>query len=213
MNRIIRIPVQVRSGIDQPAAGVDPFREEDEAQAERLPVTKSLSRSAALVPEGAYDEAAPAPAVSRNVDQIEPDESIDWRDRALRLQAEMDNYRKRQQRLAQDSIDAERERLLRGFLLVVDNLERALAVQPGDGRGLREGIQLTHQAALQLLRREGVEPVGAQGQPFDPRRHEAVTTVDHAWAGLPANAIAKVLEPGYRQGDRLLRPAKVVVAV
>jgi molecular chaperone GrpE len=213
MNRIIRIPVQVRSGIDQPAAGVDPFREDDEAQAERLPVTESLSRTAALVPEGAHDEAAPAPAVSRNVDQIEPAEGIDWRDRALRLQAEMDNYRKRQQRLAQDSVDAERERLLRGFLLVVDNLERALAVQPGDGRGLREGIQLTHQAALQLLRREGVEPVGAQGQPFDPRRHEAVTTVDHAWKGLPANSIAEVVEPGYRQGDRLLRPAKVVVAV
>jgi len=125
----------------------------------------------------------------------------------------MDNYRKRQQRLAQDSIDAERQRLLRRFLPLVDNLKRALTSQPGDGRGLREGIHLTYQAALQLLQLEGIEPVGDQGQPFDPHWHEAVATVDRTRAGVPANTIAEVVEPGYRQGDQLLQPAKVVVAV
>ncbi len=127
----------------------------------------------------------------------------------------MDNYRKRQQRLAEDRIDTERQRLLRSFLLVVDDLERALAAPPlgGDGRGLREGVQLTHRAALQLLQREGVEPIREQGRPFDPHRHEAVATVDHDRAGVAPNTIVEVLEPGYRQQDQLLRPARVVVAV
>ena len=185
--------------------------------------TESVRWPAALAGDDGTDAAVPevitasgdgdrAPAAEQ-VGQIEGAEAVDWRDRALRLQAEMDNYRKRQQRLAQDSIDAERQRLLRDFLLLVDNLERALTAQPGDGHGLRAGIQLTHQAALQLLRREGIEPVGNQGQPFDPHWHEAVATVDHVRAGLATHTIAKVVEPGYRQGDQLLRPAKVVVAI
>ena len=223
MSRVIRIPVQVRSGMEQWATDADPFGEPDEAPAAPVPLTGPLRRSAALATDDASDAGGPgvvsasgngdrAPAAEQ-AGQIEATGTIDWRDRALRLQAEMDNYRKRQQRLAQDSIDAERQRLLRRFLPLVDDLERALAAQPGDGRGLREGIHLTYQAAQQLLRLEGIEPVGDQGQPFDPNWHEAVATVDHARAGVAAGTIVEVVEPGYRQGDQLLRPAKVVVAV
>jgi molecular chaperone GrpE len=158
-------------------------------------------------------EAWPGVEAAQQSEQAEQAEGTDWRDRALRLQAEMDNYRKRQQRLAEDRIDAERQRLLRSFLPVVDDLERALAAPSGDGRGLREGVQLTHRAALQLLQREGVEPIREQGRPFDPHRHEAVATVDHGRAGVAPNTIVEVLEAGYRQQDQLLRPARVVVAV
>ncbi len=137
----------------------------------------------------------------------------DWRDRALRLQAEMDNFRKRQQRLAQDQIEAERRRLLHAFLRVVDDLERALDLAAGSDGGLRQGVELTHRAALQFLQQEGVERLEAQDQPFDPTWQEAVGTVNHSHANAALHTVVQVLEPGYRLGDRLLRPARVVVAV
>ncbi len=137
----------------------------------------------------------------------------EWRERALRLQAEMENYRKRQRRLAKEQIDTEREQLLRSFLSVVDNLERALSAPDGDYQAMREGIQLTHRAALQLLGREGAEPIHTDNQPFDPNWHEAVATVRHSGTGTDANTIVQTTEPGYRLGDKLLRPAKVVVAI
>ncbi|MBN1136130.1 MAG: nucleotide exchange factor GrpE [Anaerolineae bacterium] len=220
MDRTIRIPVKVRSGMEQPVIQThDDQKPELDDLAEPI-VTEA--RAAVSSSRRGVQERPPAPTAPdaqavQQADggqvQAEQAESQDWRDRALRLQAEMDNYRKRQQRLAEDRIDAERQRLLRSFLPVVDDLERALAAPPGDGHRLREGVQLTHRAALQLLQREGVEPLREHNQPFDPHWHEAVATVDHARAGVAPNTIVEVLEPGYRQQDQLLRPARVVVAV
>jgi molecular chaperone GrpE len=144
-----------------------------------------------------------------------------WRERALRLQAEMENYRKRQQRLAQDEIEGERQRLLRAFLQVVDDLERALRSTASEAvtapankdRALRQGIELTYRTASQLLQTEGVERFAPEGQPFDPNWHEAVATVGHDGGKARPQTIVQVVEPGYRLGDRLLRPARVVVAV
>lgn len=143
----------------------------------------------------------------------EPIPETDWRERALRLQAEMENYRKRQRRLAQEQIDSESQRLLRAFLPVVDNLERALSAPAGDTEALREGVKLTHRAALQLLGREGVKPIRPDNRAFDPNWHEAVATVGHSGAGAVPNTVVQTTEPGYRLEDKLLRPAKVVVAV
>ena len=140
-------------------------------------------------------------------------EAEEWRERALRLRAEMDNFRKRQRRLAQDEIAGEREQLLRAFLQVVDNLERALSAPADDVESLRRGVELTHRAALQLLEQVGVEPVPAEGQPFDPRWHEAVSTVRSDVAGAEPDTVVQVLQPGYRLGETLLRPARVIVAV
>ena len=183
MGRVMRIPVRVvPSATDQPRAEVEE------------PV------------------AAVEPGQDRSTPQADAfGELEEWRDRALRLQAEMDNYRKRQQRLAQDQIEAERQRLLRAFLPVVDDLERALQAPAGDG--LRQGVELTRRAALQLLQKEGVEPILAEGQPFDPNWHEAVSTVASNGSGLESDTVAYVLQPGYRLRETLLRPAKVVVAV
>jgi molecular chaperone GrpE len=136
----------------------------------------------------------------------------EWRDRALRLQAEMENFRKRQQRLVQEQNEAERQRLLGAFLEVIDDLERALAVE-SEGEGLRQGVELTHRAATQLLQREGVEPIRAGNKPFDPNWHEAVATAATNGSGVAPNTVVQVMEPGYRVGNQLLRPAKVIVAV
>ena len=157
------------------------------------------------------------------------EEVQEWRDRALRLQADMENYRKRQQRLAQADIQSQRERLLGSFLQIVDDLERALAAEDAAGvmprtghRGsdsqpsrtdLVRGVELTHRSALQLLQKEGVERIEARNQPFDPNWHEAVTTVPRNGHQVASGTVIQVLQPGYRLGDRLLRPAKVVVAL
>jgi molecular chaperone GrpE len=141
------------------------------------------------------------------------DEASNWRDQAIRLQADMDNYRKRQRRLARDEVNAERRRLYDSFFLIIDNLERALAASPeGDG-SLREGVALTYRTAVQLLSKEGVEPIDTTGHPFDPAWHEAVATQDRGPAGAAPGYVVDVVQTGYRMGDELLRPARVIVAV
>jgi molecular chaperone GrpE len=136
----------------------------------------------------------------------------DWRDRALRLQAEIENFRKRQQRLAEDRVQADRARLLRSFLTIADDLERALDVGGGDNENLREGVQVTYRSLKQLFRHEGVEQIEAKGETFDPTLHEAVATVPHQEAGVDQDMIVEVAQQGYRLDGRLLRPARVVVA-
>jgi molecular chaperone GrpE len=139
----------------------------------------------------------------------------DWKDRALRLQAEMDNYRKRQQRSTQDEVRKAQDRLLLEVLSIADNLDRALAVpgRPGhDPTSLLEGIEITRDATLQLLRGYGIERIPAERQPFDPRWHEAVDVVSAESLGLEPGTVVEVRQPGYSRAGRLLRPARVVVA-
>ncbi|MCX8066279.1 MAG: nucleotide exchange factor GrpE [Anaerolineae bacterium] len=135
-----------------------------------------------------------------------------WKDRALRLEAEMDNFRKHLQRVTEDRIAADRARLLRDFLDVVDNLARALSANGADAESLRQGVEVTHRSMLHLLNREGVTPIEAEGQPFDPAWHEAVGTVAAQQVGKDPDTVVYVVRQGYRIGDRLLRPARVIVA-
>jgi molecular chaperone GrpE len=159
------------------------------------------------------DEEPSAPESEQAVDSAqvtEPDLEM-WRDRALRLQAEMENFRKRQQRLAEMRILEERERLLRAFLAVIDNLERALSVGAVDVDSLKQGVSVTYQAAMRLLDQEGVESIAATGRPFDPVRHEAMGSIPGGHQVEPGTVV-EVVQRGYRLGDRLLRPARVIVA-
>ncbi len=144
-------------------------------------------------------------------------EIVDWRDVALRLKAEMDNFRKRQTRWAQDEVLREKERFLRQFLGVLDNLEQALHhIDPQDPA--HQGVQMAYDSMLALLLREGVERVFALGRPFDPAKHEAVAMVPSE-SGEPGDMhVVEVMAPGYLLVEpnsgtrRMLRPAKVVVA-
>lgn len=158
--------------------------------------------------------APPVPPDDQRAEKRETTEETQeaWRERAMRLQAEMENFRKRQRRQAEQLIQADRERLLRSFLSVADDLERALQTDSSGAEGLRQGIDLTQRNLRRFLDREGVEPIHAQGQPFDPNWHEAVSTVSHQSAGVDPDTVAKVVQQGYRLGDQLLRPARVVVA-
>jgi molecular chaperone GrpE len=173
------------------------------------------SRAAAPAQDVAQD-AAPAVEVSPEAGELNggPGQELEiWRDRALRLQAGMDNYRKRQRRLAEEQIAAGRERVLRSLLDVADNLSRALRARDADRASLREGIEITLQSVNQALDREGVQPIEAKGAQFDPAWHEAVGTVPHRDVALPPNTVFEVSEKGYRMDDRILRPARVIVAI
>jgi molecular chaperone GrpE len=136
-------------------------------------------------------------------------DQINWQETALRLQAEMDNSRKRQERRATEAIVAERVRLLSLFLPVVDNLTRALNHDAQTDETLRQGVELTQRELLRLLEAEGVTRLETVGQSFDPEWHEAVSAVP---ADVEPDTVVEEIEAGYKLGDKLLRPAKVVVA-
>ncbi len=138
-------------------------------------------------------------------------EAAAYRDKYLRLAAEFESGKKRaEQRFALEAAEAQ-ERLLLDLLPVADNLERALAheAEQADPDALRKGVELTLRAFGDTMRRWGVRTIRPQGEPFDPAWHEAIAlTPDEI---LPSGSVAHVEQTGYAVGDRLLRPAKVVV--
>ena len=153
----------------------------------------------------------PPKAVSVREPPTETSGEEEWKDRALRLQAEMENYRKLQRRIAQDEAQREQERLLSDVLSIVDNLDRTLDAAQADS-SLRQGVEITRDEVLQLLRRYDVERIQADQQPFDPHRHEAVDVVSAAALGVEPGTVVEVEQPGYHRAGRLFRPARVVVA-
>ncbi|HEV2075856.1 MAG TPA: nucleotide exchange factor GrpE, partial [Thermoleophilaceae bacterium] len=100
--------------------------------------------------------------------------------------------------------------LARELLPVVDNLERALeSAEEGDG-GLADGVRLVHAELVEVLQRNGVEPLEPGGEPFDPNVHEALST--RSEDGAEAGVVLDVVQKGYRLEGAVLRPARVVVA-
>jgi molecular chaperone GrpE len=135
-------------------------------------------------------------------------------DRYLRSVAELENFRKRTRKEIEDArIDAQ-SRVLREMLPVIDNLERAMVAAGGaeaeSGHSIIEGVRLVLRQFAQALERCGVTQVAAQGMAFDPTHHEAVSQVETDES--PPGTVVGVLQSGYRIGERLLRPALVVVA-
>lgn len=129
----------------------------------------------------------------------------------LRKLADFDNYRKRQEREMGEFRRYAKAELMRDCLPVVDNLERALAVPGGDGSGLREGVELVLRQFKDVLARNGLSEVDPIGQPFDPAHHEAISR--NEVEGVLEPTVVQVLQKGYVLGERLIRPALVIVAV
>ncbi|HET9550165.1 MAG TPA: nucleotide exchange factor GrpE [Candidatus Binatia bacterium] len=139
-------------------------------------------------------------------------EAKNYYERLLRQAAELENYKKRSARERDDAIRYANESLLKDLLPVVDNLERAIAHASGGGNGkpLVEGVEMVLRGLADVLAKHGAMPILAQGQPFDPTKHEAMTQVetdDHE-----PNSVVEELHKGYMLRDRLLRPALVSVA-
>jgi molecular chaperone GrpE len=126
-----------------------------------------------------------------------------------RLAAEFDNYRKRAARDQESLVARAAERLVKELLPVLDDLERALvAADEHQEAKLEEGVRLVHRALEDALRREGLEEIPTEGV-FDPHVHEALLLQP---SEAEEGAVIEVLQKGYRLGDRVLRPARVVVA-
>jgi molecular chaperone GrpE len=138
-------------------------------------------------------------------------ERDDFRDRWMRKSAEFDNYRKRIERERREQADQAVVDLLQELLLVVDDFDRALTVDAGDGDpAYRKGVELIHGKLHDILRRYGVRPIEALGTDFDPNVHQAVVhevSPDHR-----EGEVIGELRKGYTINDRLLRPAMVKVA-
>jgi molecular chaperone GrpE len=131
-------------------------------------------------------------------------------DALLRLRAEFENFRKRAAREQIEARDRARGELLGELLPVLDNLERALdAAEHHEEGKVLAGVRLTRDLFVDLLRRSGVEEIETVGVQFDPHVHEAML---EQWSDQDEGMVAAVLERGYRQGDRVLRPARVAVS-
>jgi molecular chaperone GrpE len=137
-------------------------------------------------------------------------EIADLRDRSMRTLADFDNYRKRTERERRDVLRYAAVEPLRDVLEVVDNLERAVAAG-GSEDDLRTGLEMILRQLGDMLRRHGVEAVPAVGERFDPAVHEGVRRLEDPQVEGPT--VVEELQRGYRLHDRLLRPARVVVAV
>ena len=146
-----------------------------------------------IVEEPAAEESAPA-----------PDDSY------LRLAADFDNYRKRVAREQVEWTSRANERLLNELLPVLDDLERALeAAAEHEEAKLEEGVRLVHRSLLGLVERHGLSEIDTEGA-FDPHVHEALLA--QPGEGADEGSVLQVLQKGYKLGDKVLRPARVIVA-
>ncbi len=157
--------------------------------------------------------APPEPTAEERVGLLEA-EKAEMKDRMLRIAADFDNYKKRSRKDLADGEARAKEGVLRDFLEVTDNLERATASladgKDADPKAIHDGIELVLRQFRSKLERYQVKPVESLGQPFDPRFHEAISQVPSADAA--PGSVLHELQKGYIIGDKLLRPALVVVA-
>jgi molecular chaperone GrpE len=202
-----------KSGQEKAAAKagpVGPPSADDEIEILEVEGVNETERPTMAVPP---DPRIIVPAEPAGPSQDELDEALKEKehlqDLLLRHQAEFSNFKKRADR------DLERQRgnaaadVVRRLLPVLDNLERALQTSAGDDP-LRQGVSLIHQQMLDALAKEGVEIVGAEGERFDPNRHEAVEMVDAE--GVDEGVVLEVVGKGFMHRDRLIRPALVKVS-
>lgn len=131
----------------------------------------------------------------------------------VRLQADFDNYKKRQEKKQKEFIEFANERLINNLLSVIDNLERALdsTKNEKDTKAIREGINNTLKEFYNILKKEGVVPMESIGHRFDPYKHEAVMKIETD--KYLEDTVAEEFKKGYYIKSKVLRPAIVKVAV
>ena len=152
-------------------------------------------------------EAQPAEAqVARHAELEERNAQLE--DRYKRALADLENYRKRSARLTESRIAEAREAHLLEWLEAVDSVERALQMEP-DGP-LADGLRGMLDQMDAILARQGVVRLGIPGEAFDPERHEAVGVRDTH--DVPDRTVLDIARSGYALGDRVLRPAQVIVS-
>lgn len=150
-------------------------------------------------------------ALKEKIEALERERN-EFNDKLLRLHAETENFKKRMTREKDDFVRYSNERVVKEFLPVIDNLERAVdhAKEASEKGSLLEGVEMTLNLFHQALNRIGVSQVSAVGEPFNPERHEAVQQIESD--EHEPNIVVSEFQKGYMLHERLVRPAMVVVA-
>lgn len=153
------------------------------------------------------------PEVEQAAEPTLEDQLQDSREQVLRIQAEMQNVRRRAERDVANAHKFALEKFAGELLPAVDNLERALAVIAVDDdsqTAVREGLELTLKSFVDVLGKFGVEAVNPVGEPFDPEFAQAMAQVPNP--EMEPNTVMEVFQKGYTLSGRLVRPAMVVVS-
>jgi molecular chaperone GrpE len=164
-------------------------------------------------PDGAAEKKEPAPEEKIQAQLEEKTrQAAEYFDKWIRLQAELENYKKRIQKEKSDQMKFGNESLLRNLLPVLDNLERALdhGKNAREAQPLLAGVEITLKQFLNTLEQFGVRPILAVGEVFDPEKHEALSQVE---SDFESNRVVSEVQKGYLFHERLLRPAKVIVSI
>lgn len=134
----------------------------------------------------------------------------DYYNRLVRLQADFENFRRRTQKEKEDFYKYASEQLIVALLPVMDNFQRALEARDDDPRKVIEGVEMIYRQIEDILNREGLEKVAAEGEEFDPTRHEAV--MQEPAGEHSDNTVTQELRCGYCLKGKVIRPAMVKVA-
>lgn len=156
------------------------------------------------------EEAAP----EEKAEELTPEQKLEaelneQKDKYLRLMAEYDNFRKRTAKERLELTDNVKASSVSEILPLIDNFERALAVECAD-ENFKKGIDMLYKQFTDALGRLGVKPMELEGKEFDPNFATAVSTVENEELG--ENTVAQVLQNGYTIGEKVIRPAVVIVA-
>lgn len=191
----------------------DPREQGTETDVDAPEETTAPTPETAGTDEPAGDEAAAAEP-EPTAEELLTAERDALHEKWLRAVAEMENVRKRARREVVDARRFAQADLLRPLLAVADDLERALGSLADDGdatvESVREGVALIQQRFRTVLKDHGVETVDALEAAFDPSRHEAVGQAERE--GVDPGMVVEVVQQGYRLGDLLLRPARVIIS-
>ena len=184
--------------------------------ADQQTAPEEAADTAASPPLGGAAEAAPAAAVELDLEELQAKarERDEFLTLAQRTQADFENFRKRMSRDVSAAEQRGVAKVVRELLPALDNLERALGAAeapPGEAEHhLAEGIRLVQAELSAAITRIGVEAYSPKGEPFDPTVHEAVA--QHPVDGAESGTVVEVLQKGYRSGESVIRPARVIVA-
>ena len=178
---------------------------EEDAAPEMTALEKRLAEKAAKESDEGADENAGPETLTDAQEAI-----AELNERIVRLTADFDNFRKRAQREKDEARQFANQGLLEKLLPVLDNFEMALTAVKDADPSVRDGVQMILDQLLGVLRESGVEPVDAMGQPFDPNLHEALSQEETT--EVEEGTVVQQVQRGYKLNDRLVRPARVVVA-
>ncbi|MEC9239209.1 MAG: nucleotide exchange factor GrpE [Pseudomonadota bacterium] len=202
----------VRPGKDSPVSlsdenasdsAVDPNASSDEVKTCELDDEAVADESAETSPEIALEEVR--------------EQLADAEDRALRAVAEADNIRKRAEKAVENAHKYALESLTEKLLPVLDSFEKAVEKAADDGQesdgsvhATLEGVELSYRLFIDVLKKAGIKSIDPTGEPFDPEYHEAMSMLENPDA--EPGSVLEVVQKGYILNDRLVRPARVLVA-